>query len=461
MTFLSSPENSSNSLTVDVVEPHNTLLPTSAVACEINNHIQFNPEILETYCAKNLESIVYDLLITTAAIEFSDRYKPRSRVKWPRDIQLRIPVADPSHWSSPSVSDSLRKTLNVLTGDHWRLYFVQRSSKYTEAVQSQLDYPPNASAIMAYSDGLDSRSVASIFEDSEGKDTLIKVRVGSSDKQNGKPAAFTAIPFTVKYPKHHHKEDSFRSRGFKFAAISAIAAYLSKTKNIIVPESGQGALSPVLLPLHAQYPDFRNHPVFFRKMESFIYALLGYSLNYSQPRIWFTKGETVFSALNTGIPEDVLKDTRSCWQSRYNVSFGGIRHQCGACAACLLRRLSLNHAEIEESENTYYWSNLSSSSFEKAAPDSLSTRKGFKTMKANAVAGVRHFDELANLVKDSNTRFLLAHSLELAKSTNQKHEDVHIRLTEMLKKHSHEWHEFLNSLKDKSFINNWIQGVIR
>src|SRR5690606_20328081 len=119
-------------------------------------------------------------------------------------------------------------------------------------------------------------------------------------------------------------EDSARSRGFKFAAITAIAAHLSKISRIIVPESGQGALGPVLLPLRNIYPDYRNHPTFFRRMERFIQALLGISVTYEQPRLWYTKGQTIAAFLaKPDVTTGQILDTRSCWQQRSNVRVGG------------------------------------------------------------------------------------------------------------------------------------------
>ena len=104
------------------------------------------------------------------------------------------------------------------------------------------------------------------------------------------------IPFKVK--GYRGNESSFRSRGFQFAAVTAIAAQLSNVTRVVVPESGQGALGPVLLPLHNIYADYRNHPTFFRKMERFIKAVLGYRVRFEQPRLWSTKGQTLRAFLN-------------------------------------------------------------------------------------------------------------------------------------------------------------------
>src|SRR5262249_4558326 len=143
-------------------------------------------------------------------------------------------------------------------------------------------------------------------------------------------------------------ESSFRSRGFQFATVTTIAAQLSNVTRVVIPESGQTALGPVLVPLHNIYPDYRNHPTFFRKMERFIAALHGHRVRFEQPRLWFTKGQTLRAFLEMPQKsERHLISTRSCWQTRRVVNVGG-RKQCGLCAACLMRRLSLWAAGINE-----------------------------------------------------------------------------------------------------------------
>ncbi|TIV10694.1 MAG: hypothetical protein E5W00_06550 [Mesorhizobium sp.] len=89
-------------------------------------------------------------------------------------------------------------------------------------------------------------------------------------------------------------ETSARSRGFKFALISGIAAYLAGASEIVLPESGQGIFGPALVTSSAQaYPDFRSHPLFTMRMERVLAALLKRPVRFVFPRIWSTKGETL------------------------------------------------------------------------------------------------------------------------------------------------------------------------
>ena len=124
----------------------------------------------------------------------------------------------------------------------------------------------------------------------------MRVRVGNKphdiSKRERLNIPFAAIPYSVRLDEGRNSENSARSRGFKFSIVSAMAAYLTGAPSAIVPESGQGALAPALLPVGQGYEDYRNHPIFTSLMERFIKALLGYQIKYQFPRLWTTKGET-------------------------------------------------------------------------------------------------------------------------------------------------------------------------
>ncbi len=183
----------------------------------------------------------------------------------------------------------------------------------------------------------------------------MRVRVGPrSASLPGKREPFAKVPYTVAAKG----ESSARSRGFKFALISGIAAYLTEAVEIIVPESGQGTFGPALITVAHAYPDYRNHPLFLRRMEQFLASLFGRIFKFSLPRLWHTKGETLkaYAALPTGIS---WRDTKSCWRGARWSSLNGKLTQCGICAACLLRRMSVHAAGLEEPADTYICGDLS------------------------------------------------------------------------------------------------------
>ena len=420
----------------------------------IGKEIRIDLGKLKSYLYEGFTSLHYDLLIVCAAVEFADRAKGRSVRNWARLFDLHVPVHNVTLWETSQVKESLIEALRHLTGDNWCFSFTQAyKSPFEEAYQLGLPFHDPKDFVIPYSDGLDSRCVSGLQE-KEG--CGIRVRV-SRHKEQGERGEhpFDRIPFIVSLRKA--KEHSVRSRGFKFAAIASIAAHIGKAKRIVMPESGQGALGPILAPIFRVYPDYRHHPTFFRRIEIFLRSLFGASLTFEQPRLWYTKAETISQFLShAGHTSDSLVATRSCWQQRWNANVDGKRRQCGLCAACLLRRMSLHAAGVQESPSTYAISDLSKASYDDAAPRGRNWRES-NSMREYGLAGARHLDRLRELANSTDSK-LEPHILEIALSTGLHEHQVGKRLIRLLKKHAEEWEAFLRALGSDSFVNRWMVG---
>ena len=270
---------------VDVVEAGACTQP-HWIRCEIGKNLQFDTESLEVYCLADWDARVYDAFVVAAAVEFCDRTKARPSTGWGREFTLRVPVHDPGHWSSSAVSRTLHDALTFLTNDRWQISFVGRKMREPSLSQGNFDFPDGPCTVMPFSDGLDSYVVAKLMERKLGH-RLIRVRLGSKpQRQHRTQVPFAAVPYRVRCDKPRLIETSVRSRGFKFALISAIAAYLSQAQQIIVPESGQGVVGPALVPVGQIYEDYRCHPRFTDHMETFVLALFGHKVRYTYPRLW-------------------------------------------------------------------------------------------------------------------------------------------------------------------------------
>jgi 7-cyano-7-deazaguanine synthase in queuosine biosynthesis len=428
--------------------------PKAREFATIGSEIVCDKEIFDSYCHQGWSDIHHDLLIVCAAVEFADRRWARGNAHWARRFHVTVPVIELATWQDAAVREGLCDTLCHLTGDVWRFSFVRHEGAATSKPrQGPLFHNQNKAFAIAYSEGLDSLSVLGLYNHN---DTAVSVRVSKYKQSRRKyELPFDRLPFDVKVKSS--REDSVRSRGFKFAAVTAIASHLSKVSRVIVPESGQGALGPVLLPLLNIYPDYRNHPAFFRKMERFIKALLGVDLTYEQPRLWYTKGQTVSAFLATphANPEQVI-ETRSCWQRRANVRVGGKVRQCGVCAACLLRRMSLLSAGVNEPPASYAIADLSAARF----GDALPRQNGFQptsTLIDYGYMGARHLQQLADLARASDVA-LKPHAFQIAKALGSSVDDVASKLRSMLVQHSEEWSAFQESQGANSFLQLWTKG---
>lgn len=442
---------------VDVVERGGR--PRSgALACELGRHISFDTEILESFSSTNWQAVVYDALVVAAAVEFCDRTLGRCAMNWGRRFHVRVSVHDSARWSDRTVTRTLFEALNLLTGDDWHFEFRPRRSPAETPGQSRMEFPQDAEAVIAYSEGMDSLAVDGLERKRLGH-RLVRVRVGT--KRHDIPrkvrpyVPFAALPYEVALDGNN-AETSARSRGFKFSLVAAIAAYLINAPSVIVPESGQGSLAPAMLPVGQGYADYRNHPAFTVLMEKFVDALFGHRLRYNFPRLWMTKGETLREFVdNCGVEGAKWAETRSCWQQSRQASVAGARRQCGICAACMLRRLSVHAAGLREPNENYVWETLKAPTFEEGAA------RGFnhitQALREYALAGVLHFEHFASIRNSTQYDMLKRRATnELARALAQPPDVVADGLDRLLQRHATEWSAFTNDLGPGSFVRKWI-----
>lgn len=443
-------------IAIDVMES-GTKSRRGHLRCQIGEHLAFSTEGLETYCLTNWEPVVYDALLVAAAVEFADRIGRRSALKWDRQFALRIPVHEPARWNDAKVRMILHDMLNFLTGDQWEISFRART-KVLDAVQRRFELPAGITTVIPFSDGLDSRAVAGLMTKEFG-DKLIRVRLGS--KRSDAPCSrryqhpFTSVPYRVRPGKDRFVESSARSRGFKFALISGLAAYLAKASQVIVSESGQGSLGPALVTVGQAYEDYRSHPLFTTRMERFLAALLNHPVQFLFPRIWYSKAETL-AAFVRECDSSGWEGTLSCWQQTRQVSVAQKRRQCGICAACMLRRMSIHAAGLTESQEAYVWENLTAPTFEEGAASSFPKQKITGKLKQYAIAGALHLDHLAGLKSSpANAQTLALNVFQLSRSFQLPEQDVQDKLNRLLSQHEAEWKDFVHSLGKNSFVANW------
>ena len=445
-------------LSVDVVEA-GIRGRKGVCQCRLGKNIDFDLEALESFSSRKWQATVYDALVVAAAVEFCDRSLARGAMNWGRRFLVDIPVHNPDKWSDRSVVKALVEALNLLTGDDWHFNFRARAVPEEPPKQDRMQFPSGAESVIAYSDGMDSCAVAGLESKRIGN-RLVRIRVGRNQQDISKKERsrlpFKALPYSVKLDDGRNAENSARSRGFKFSIVSAIAAYLIDAPSVIVPESGQGSLAPVLLPVGHGYEDYRSHPAFTVLMECFFKALLGYEVKYRFPRIWMTKGETLREFVDVCGTSGLWAQTRSCWQQSRQVAVLGKRRQCGVCAACMLRRLSVHAAGLSEPSENYVWESLMPASWKAGAAKGFS---GFTpALREYAIAGVLHFEHLALLRGTAQFELIKRQRVnELARSLSEPPMGVTMKLGRFLEKHAIEWAAFTNDLGPESFVRQWIE----
>ena len=420
--------------------------------CEINRNIRFSTAALESYAFSKWEPVIFDAMLVAASVEFTDLSCRRPSWGWPRRLSIRIPVDDPDRWEAPAVKDGLRDALEFVTGDHWSIGFFKRTEGLENSLGERLPLFPPSKAVLAYSEGMDSLAVAGLAKACLGDD-VVRVRLGGKgDAKNASGRPFVSVPYRVSAER---REATGMSRGFKFAMISGLAAYLTGANKIIIPESGQGALGPPLVSVGHAYHDHRNHPRFTRRMERFLEALLEQPIRYYFPRLWYTKGETLarYVAIDG---DETWRSTRSCWRDSRWSSVRGSRRQCGVCAACMLRRVSVHAAGLSEDPETYVCIDMSAATLESAVdPDFKHPNTAYRNY---AIAGVRHMDNLAEMTDGRARRRIVRRHAASLRRVLRLNGDAEERLIRLLECHADEWKRYLNSLGAGSFVQNWIRG---
>ncbi|WP_417625291.1 7-cyano-7-deazaguanine synthase [Paremcibacter congregatus] len=426
-------------------------VPVGWEGCLIGKHLEFKVSALETYFFRDREDIVYDAFILMAAVEYCDYLKKRPAKGWGREFFLSVPVHDPEHWQKEAIRSPLILSLNKLTGDHWHIEFRKRTFEPNWPKQGVFPIENNPQAVMAFSNGMDSLSVSCLAEKELG-DKLVRIRLGKKEKNRKHP--FVAVPYEIHFD-NENRESSGRSRGFKFAVLSGAAAYLSKASRVIVPESGQGALGPALIPQGRVSIDYRNHPVFFELMERFLSNLFERQLAFEAPRLWHTKGETLAAYIRESGDNKSWRATVSCWRGARQTSVEGKKRQCGICAACLLRRMSVHAAGEEESDDVYLWKDLTVSRFELGSARDAQKMHDLKAHLKYALGGMAHLRDMAELASVENSRSLELHASHVARAMGTEKEEVMSKQNLLLKNHADEWEAFLSSLGDQSFLVSW------
>ncbi len=443
---------------VDVVEPGGRA-KRGWLGCEIGSNVEFSMRDLESYCFAAWEPVVYDAMLVAAAVEYADKTQRRSALLWQRDITLRIPVHELQRWHDPQVIAALTEALALLTGDRWTIQFYARRKAETSPTQGHFALPANVKAVFPFSDGLDSCAVAGLSARILG-DTLVRVRLGTKGYEgraaSGRRFPFTSIPYRLRAAEKAFVESSARSRGFKFALISGLAAYLAKADSVIVPESGQGALGPALVTVGQGYEDYRSHPLFTNLMQRFLFALLGHTVHYNFPRLWHTKAETLKAFVETCDNGEAWATTWSCWQQNRHVSVAGAKRHCGICAACLLRRLSIHAAGLTEPQTAYVWENLGATKFREGPARDFPKKKITSKLREYAIAGTLHLDHLAGLrASAANAGPLNLSAFQLGRSLGLSQDDARAKLDRLLCQHESEWKAFVQAQGPNAFIADW------
>ena len=313
-----------------------------------------------------------DLVVLAALVNAGDTRVSRklnAQDGWTREIDLYVPVSTPSTWTAST--RSIEAMLRFLTGDRWRVFFRDRTSRTnTLAVAPKCLAIDGLTKVSLLSGGLDSLVGAvdllsggeqrplfvSHYWDSETAKAQtyildrLETRFGKED--------FKSLRVRLGFDKHHlttgETENTQRGRSFLFYSLATLAASaIEGPITVDIPENGLIALNVPLDPLRFGALSTRTaHPHFIASMQRLIEAhSLDVELN--NPYRHMTKGEMVANCADKGFLEKIVANSMSCSspaKARYKKL--SPRH-CGYCVPCLIRRASLE-VGLDGNDETLY-----------------------------------------------------------------------------------------------------------
>lgn len=437
------------------------------IPCVIGRDLQLIPNVLGRYCFKEISSRAEDLIVIAGVIAFADRAVARRlSISWLRQLDVTIPVLERDFWRQPHVTDALQNLLNLLTGDAWTLHFSTRSQRLEVPRQAPLSFITNEQPIvMPYSDGMDSFAVARLLASDNPEVPLLMVTAGSrldADKErrenqlDGRRLRL-AVPFRISQECGVRlREPSYRTRALIYGVMGAIAAQLSDASRIMVSESGQGALGPWLVPVGNEALDIRMHPAYTLQLARFVNLALDIRIAYEHPRLWSTKGQTLRELAERKLAQD-WHETRSCARDARHMSYGRSRLQCGVCAACLLRRMSIHSAGLDESLDNYMWKHLHAGDLDDAVIDPA--RVASKGDRGHAICGALAMAQLSDLTGPEHSAYIDGKAQELAYIRGEHFDLVRKQLAGLIHQHANEWDEFVAHQGRSSYLAPFSGGM--
>lgn len=367
----------------DAVHRFNIYIPSEEPECkDFENNVHWGDVKLDvSHLQKQLSSFLSvdeeDFLLLAVAIAHVDRRVSRGTSEtWRRNLFLRVPVCSPEKWSNAKVLSALKTCLELLTRDAWDFEFYQRRHNSLLGQTGQCGIPMiKADAAMPYSDGLDSMATWAICPTRPLAVTIgYTGQIKQNVVKNNRPILNAWIDVNICVNGGHHPEATYRTRSFMFFSICAILANKFGINEVIIPETGQGAIGAAMIQWGHDYSYYGAHPLFTFHLHRLLSLLFKNIPKFAHPNIWLTKGDVLQKCSDRfGKPEDFVKavhDTYSCSRRdiarRCGKSVNG--YHCGICPNCVLRRLALFSAGLKyiHERESYIWRDLSKSKLEEA-----------------------------------------------------------------------------------------------
>jgi 7-cyano-7-deazaguanine synthase in queuosine biosynthesis len=298
-----------------------------------------------------------DLVRIAVAVYAADRstYRSGGGSDWnQRDIQLEVPVSDPSRWAA--VASDLESVISFLTGDRWKLTFDGEEAP-SENVAEKASPPPQR--VVLLSGGADSAAGALVSRAelaSDGAHVLVSHFSATSLAPIQRAVAETIEQLLPGPTRHvalrlsrnlkrldgtnYPTESTSRSRSLLFLALGLAIASIDQVP-LWIPENGFASLNPPLGPERRGSVSTRTtHPAFLSGLADVLRVVGAHSM-IENPFANSTKGEMftrVADLVGPARASSFLSATYSCAHTGQRAFGISPTESCGVCFGCVVRR---------------------------------------------------------------------------------------------------------------------------
>jgi len=309
---------------------------------------KIDPTILDLY---NIALVVYVWDLQTQRLQFE-----------PRDFRVLMSVSNKDKWNG--LKQHLETMLRLLTGDTFEFNFVQGKPAEREFhFQKKSD-----ECVALFSAGIDSlagvkwmfeRNLKPVLVSHPGMGLISKAQrklVEGLKKMSGNGLKWHQIRATAEGGKDlEGKEFTQFSRSFLYLTLGAIYSLTLGIERQFIFENGILALNVPLTPSRIYSSTRTANPRFVKMYEELLGLLFGRHVTIENPFLGLTKGE-VAKILDANGFRDMIKIAMSCPEVsrlRYEgVKTSKTRH-CGICLPCVIRRVSMHHANLWSNDAKY------------------------------------------------------------------------------------------------------------
>lgn len=314
---------------------------------------------IEKHIGKTTYHLVKDLYRIAAAVYISDIRMEKTEKQRSRAINILITVSDIGKWVAQK--QRLESLIHFLSGDHVVFHFVQGEPPKGTFVFK----PIEKKSVCLFSGGLDSLAGIKWLKDQGIRPVMISHCANNKICHIQSELAgllknlladnldFFQISARGKSGKElNMREYSQATRSFLFLSIACVFAVGLGIPVIHIFENGiMGLNIPIV-----QSRIFNNtktvHPSLLAKYNQLINFLFPNCIRVENPFILMTKGE-VLQSLNTDGFRDILRDSVSCAKMQGLRWEGTTLKHCGTCVPCVLRRVSIHHANLDAYDDQY------------------------------------------------------------------------------------------------------------